>query len=157
MRVRAWFRAILLFGLFSLTAEGFAFGQVGSQPAQPVPEKKYDVGEFSFSARKMRDPFEPVFLLKARKLRVGSQVPADKAKGLREGYELEELRLVGIVQKEKARYAMMEDLQGKGMLFKKGDMINPQLWIVDVVDSKVIMGYRTKKEVRTFEVEIQKR
>ncbi len=136
---------------------GVVLAQAPKNAPAPSAEQKYELGEFSFSSKHLRDPFEPVFLLKARKLRVGYQVPTDKAKGLREGYELEELRLVGIIQKENARYAMMEDLQGKGMLFKKGDMINPRLWIVDVVENKVVMGYRTKKATKTFEVEIQKK
>jgi Tfp pilus assembly protein PilP len=152
-----WPNITLLTCLIVFSTGCFVYGQATKTAPPPLSDKKYELGEFSFGAKNMRDPFEPVFLLKARKLKVSHQVAADKAKGLREGYELEELRLVGIIQKEKARYAMMEDLQGKGMLFKKGDLINPQLWIVDVAENRVVMGYRTKKEVKTFEVEIQKR
>jgi len=125
-------------------------------PAKPEPEKKPSINAFTYTAQDRRDPFEPLYLLKAKKSKEGLLAKAQRGTAGRPGYELEELKLVGIVKKNKERYAMMEDLSGRGILFKKGDPINPTTSIIDILESKVIFGYRVKGELKKFEIEIQK-
>jgi len=53
--------------------------------------------------------------------------------------------------------AMMEDMQGKGMLFKKNDYLNKNLWIVNILAEKVEFGYKIKGEIRTFTIDIPRK
>jgi Tfp pilus assembly protein PilP len=108
-------------------------------------EKKYQIGDFSYISQERRDPFEPI-LLKVKKSNISKS-----------GYELEELRLAGIIKKDSSWYAMMEDVQGRGIVFKKGDFLNNNLWIFDILEGKVIFAYRVKKEIRKFSVDIPKK
>lgn len=125
-------------------------------PSKPAPEKKPSINSFTYTAQDRRDPFEPLYLLKAKKSREGLLAKAKKGGTEKPGYELEELKLVGIIKKNKERYAMMEDVSGRGILYKKGDPINPTTSIIDILESKVIFGYRVKGEMKKFEMEIQK-
>ncbi|MCX7965471.1 MAG: hypothetical protein N2596_02450, partial [Syntrophorhabdaceae bacterium] len=63
-------------------------------------------------------------------------------------------KLVGILKAGDARVAMMEDMQGRGILFRKGDFLNKNLWIVDILDGHIILGYKLKGEIRTFILDI---
>ena len=76
---------------------------------------------------------------------------------LKRGYELEELKLVGIMKTGNKNLAMMEDMQGKGMLFKKNDYLNKNLWIVNILAEKVEFGYKIKGEIRTFTIDIPRK
>jgi len=171
----------VLFSLFFLggIAVGICWSQATATPAkQPSPsstqqtaqtqpaqqkqqvgeQKKFDAGAFTYSGKERRDPFEPIFLLRVKKSRESiSGRLAGKSSGARKGYELEELKLVGIIMKEKNRYAMMEDSEGRGVLFKKGDPVNPNLTVLDVETMKVVFGYRIKGEVKKFELEIKRK
>jgi len=105
--------------------------------------------DFSYTSKDRRDPFEPVFLAKIKQRQVGS--------ALKEGYELEELKLVGMLKSNGAKFAMMEDMQGKGLLFKQGDFVNKTTWIMDIDDEKVIMAYKIKGDIRKFAIDIPRR
>ncbi len=72
------------------------------------------------------------------------------------GYELEELKFVGTMKTGAQRSAMMEDRQRKGMLFRKGDYVNANLWVIDVRVDKVVLGYKLRNEVRKIIVDIPK-
>jgi len=119
------------------------------QKQQAETPKKFNVGDFIYTSTNKRDPFVPAFILKNKENK-GINIP-------KKGYELEELKLVGILKTDKTKYAMMEDMQGKGINFKKGDFVNNNLWIVDILDDRVIMGYKIKGEVRKVEVNIPKK
>jgi len=82
---------------------------------------------------------------------------AGKGASLKRGYELEELRLVGIMKAGNINIAMMEDMQGKGILFKKNDYLNKNLWIVDILADKVEFGYKIKGEIKTFTLDIPRK
>ena len=52
---------------------------------------------------------------------------------------------------------MMEDAQGKGMLFKKGDFINKNLWVFDLLEDKVILAYKLKGDIRKIPMDIPRK
>jgi Tfp pilus assembly protein PilP len=105
--------------------------------------------DFSYTSKDRRDPFEPVFLAKVKQRQVSGT--------LKEGYELEELKLVGMLKSGGAKFAMMEDMQGKGLLFKQGDFVNKTTWIMDIDDEKVIMAYKIKGDIRKFAIDIPRK
>jgi Tfp pilus assembly protein PilP len=105
--------------------------------------------DFSYTSKDRREPFEPVFLAKVKQRQVSGT--------LKEGYELEELKLVGMLKSGGAKFAMMEDTQGKGLLFKQGDFVNKTTWIMDIDDEKVIMAYKIKGDIRKFAIDIPRR
>ena len=120
----------------------------------PVEQKKaggpsLNVSDFVFSTENRRNPFEPVNLLKAKQKR--------ESGGNKAGYELEELRFVGTVKSDKKRVAMMEDMQGKGVMLKKGDFINNNLWVVDIPENKLVLGYKLRGEVKKIDVDLPKK
>ena len=125
------------------------------KPEQKKPEAppKFNIGDFTYTATNRRDPFESMFFSKLQK-----SIQANKTgKSLKEGYELEELKLVGILKSSNARIAMMEDMQGRGILFRKGDYLNKNLWIVDILDGNIVLGYKLKGEIRTFTLDIPRK
>ncbi len=104
--------------------------------------------DFSYTSKDRRDPFESMLSrLKQRK-------PDSASK---EGYELEQLKLVGVLKSNGAKFAMMEDIQGKGMLFKQGDFVNKTTWIMDVNEENVIMAYKIKGDVRKIAIDIPRK
>lgn len=109
-------------------------------------EKSLDMEDFSYTSKGRRDPFFAVLLSERKR--------AVREKSEKGGYELEELKIVGVLKTDKERFAMMEDKQGNGMLFKKGDHINRNLWIVDIADDKIIYGYRLKNDIRTIVMDL---
>jgi Tfp pilus assembly protein PilP len=130
--------------LILLTA-GYSYPAEQKKPGGPA----LNVSDFVFSTENRRNPFEPVNLLKAKQHR--------ESGGTKAGYELEELRLVGTVKSDKKRVAMMEDMQGKGVMLKKGDFINNNLWVVDIPENKVVLGYKLKGEVKKIDVDLPKK
>jgi hypothetical protein len=108
-----------------------------------------NISNFSYSSENRRNPFEPVNLLRAKQRRDSGESKA--------GYELEELRLVGEVKADNKRYAMMEDRQGKGIMLKKGDFLNKNLWVVDIPAGKVVLGYRLRGEIKHVDLELPKK
>lgn len=123
--------------------------QKKNEPKKPEVSQKFNVGDFVYVSENKRDPFEPLYLLKMRQ---------DKVAGVsKKGYELEELKLVGILKAGNNHYAMMEDMQGKGISFKKGDFLNNNLWISNIINSKVILSYKLKGETKRIELDIPKK
>lgn len=122
-----------------------AFSQAKTEP------KKSGVvdPDFSYTSKDRRDPFEPVFLTELKQRQFSG--------ALKEGYELEELKLVGVLKSGTEKCAVMEDMQGKGLLFKQGDFINKTTWIMEVGEEKVTMGYRIKGDVRKFDIDIPRK
>jgi Tfp pilus assembly protein PilP len=105
--------------------------------------------DFSYTSKDRRDPFEPVFLTKLKQRQVSG--------ALKEGYELEELKLVGMLRSGAAKFAVMEDMQGKGLLFKQGDFVNKTTWIMEVDEERVVMAYRIKGDIRKFAIDIPRK
>jgi hypothetical protein len=145
---------ILLTAGYSYPAEQKKPGGPALNMPGPAEQKKpggpaLNVSDFVFSTENRRNPFEPVNLLKAKQHR--------ESGGIKAGYELEELRLVGTVKSDKKRVAMMEDMQGKGVMLKKGDFINNNLWVVDIPENKVVLGYKLKGEVKKIDVDLPKK
>jgi Tfp pilus assembly protein PilP len=105
--------------------------------------------DFSYTSKNRRDPFEPVFLTKLKQRQVSG--------ALKEGYELEELKLVGMLRSGAAKFAVMEDMQGKGLLFKQGDFVNKTTWIMEVDEERVVMAYRIKGDIRKFAIDIPRK
>jgi len=121
---------------------------------QKKTEKKVDLGNFTYTSEGRRDPFEPVLLLKAKS---GREVKVAKNKtntAEPTGYELEELKLVGVLRSEKGMMAMMEDTQGKGVFFRKGDHLNQNMWVLDISKSNMVLGYKLKGEIKKVVVDV---
>jgi len=136
---------IMLFLIF-ICSSSILFSQEQKQIATPA---KFNVGDFTYTSDNRRDPFEPVYLARVKR--------SKEATSLKRGYELEELKLVGILKTDKARFAMMEDMQGKGVMFKKGDNLNNNLWVADVVDGRVILAYKLKNDIKNINIDIPKK
>ncbi|HEY3275986.1 MAG TPA: pilus assembly protein PilP [Syntrophorhabdaceae bacterium] len=114
----------------------------------PAPQG-VNISDFSYSSENRRNPFEPVNLLRAKQKRDGGEAKS--------GYELEELRFVGEVKSDNKRFAMMEDMQGKGIMLKKGDFLNKNLWVLDIPPGKVILGYKLKGEIKKIDIDLPKK
>ncbi len=138
-----------------------AASQTGKPGKDSVP--KYDVEDFAFSPETSRNPFEPILLLKAKtsrgmnvKASTGNKTAKAKPEKIDKlDYTLEELRLVGIIKSGTGgMIAMMEDSQGKGVFFRKGDYLNKNLWVMDVTASAIMLGYKAKGELKKIAVDI---
>lgn len=123
--------------------------KVEAGPKKPEPPPKYNIGDFVYTSENKRDPFEPIYLTKLKE--------SKRANVVKKGYELDELKLVGILMTDKNKFIMMEDVQGRGINFKKGDLLNNNLWIVDIVGDKVIFGYKLKGEEKKFTIDIPRK
>ncbi len=126
------------------------------KPQEQKAEQKYNVEDFTYISEGTRNPFEPILLLKAKTSR-GITVKASKDKketSVKLDYELEALRLVGVIRSDKGMIAMMEDTQGKGIFFRKGDYLNKNMWVADVTTSNVVLGYKSKGETKKIVVDI---
>jgi len=124
-------------------------------PSYSVEQKKpaaqgVNISDFSYSSDNRRNPFEPVNLLRAKQKRVGE----DSKSG---GYELEELKFVGEVIADNKRFAMMEDRQGKGIMLKKGDFLNKNMWVIDIPPGRVVLGYKLRGEIKKIDVDLPKK
>jgi hypothetical protein len=117
-------------------------------------EIKFDIGDFEFKPEGRRDPFEPVLMLKAKSAREVKVVKDKKRDTDAVGYELEELKLVGVLKSDKGMIAMMEDVQGKGIFIKKGDPLNEKMWVADISSSNVVFAYKSKGEIKKVIVDL---
>lgn len=108
-----------------------------------------DKGGFAYSSQDRRDPFESVYQIKRQKK---ESAPPEKV-----GYELEELRLVGVIKTGDVRFVMMEDIQGRGLLFKKGDFLNSNLWLLDIGEDKVILAQKLRGDVKKILMDIPRK
>ena len=152
----------LLIGLIFTAACQFAYSadpKVEQKKAEPqrteaVPNKveappKFNVADFVYSSEGRRDPFQSLPLARLRDTKM--------KKTTKRGYELEELKIVGLLKTDKSKYVMMEDVQGKGITFQKGDYLNSNLWVVDVLDGNVVFGYKLKEEIKKFTVDVPRK
>lgn len=152
----------LLIGLVLTAPRQFAYSadpkveqkKTESQKAETVPNKaelppKFNVADFVYSSEGRRDPFQSLPLARLRDSKM--------KKTTKRGYELEELKIVGLLKTDKSRYVMMEDVQGKGITFQKGDYLNSNLWVADVLDGNVVFGYKLKEEIKKFTVDVPRK
>lgn len=155
---------LIAFSIISMDA-GIIYSQA-KKPSPPAPQQKavekpvsqkFDIGDFTFTTKNRRDPFERLYIERTKKGKEVRFVKGKRIEAVKQGYELEELKLVGVLKKEKNSYAMLEDLQGKGMLMKKGDFINPKVSIIDITENKVVFGYKLKNDMKKIELEIKKK
>lgn len=155
-------RNSLIIVLFFLFCAPYALGQstAATTPARQASEQKaetkFNVEDFTFNVDQARNPFEPVLLLKAKTAR-GVAVRTsrgEKAEPDKIGYRLEELRLVGVIRSDKGMIAMMEDAQGKGIFFRKGDHLNSNMWVSEISASNVVLSHKTRGETRQITVDI---
>jgi Tfp pilus assembly protein PilP len=123
-----------------------------AQVAQKSPQTpiKFNVADFVYSSDGRRDPFQSLPLTR---LRDNNRMK----KTVKKGYELEELKIVGLLKTDKSKYVMMEDVQGKGITFQKGDYLNSNLWVADVLDGNVVFGYKLKEEIKKFTVDVPRK
>ena len=133
---------IIFIFLFLIVSPCSVFAQAKAEAKKPVAVDP----DFSYTSKDRRDPFESAVLMRLKQRQTNN--------ASKEGYELEELKLVGVLKSNGAKYAMMEDTQGKGMLFKQGDFVNKTTWITDVDEERVTMAYKIKGDVRKFALDI---
>lgn len=103
---------------------------------------------FEYRADKIRDPFVPPILIKAPE--------KGKVKESQRGYDLEELRLVGVLSGGKDKFALMEDKEGKGLLLRKGDRLNEETWVQEIERDRVVFALKLRGEVKRITIEIPK-
>lgn len=149
----SYYISVVIILAFALTTFAVEPGSK-TQGTAKKDEKKIDIGDFLYTSEGRRDPFEPVLLLKAKSGREFRQTKDKKDSADALGYELEALKLVGVLKSEKGMMAMMEDTQGKGIFFKKGDYLNKNMWVVDISNSNVVLGYKLKGEIKKVVVDI---
>ena len=141
-------RLFLALLFFSIVSAPFAVCAGEKQGAAAAPAR--DMDRFSYTSQDRRDPFEPVYLLKTAK-RTSSWTTQ------KEGYEIDELRFVGVMKSGAVTFALMEDMQGKGLLFKKGDFLNRNLWVFDTLEDKVILAYKLRGDIRKISLDIPRK
>lgn len=120
-------------------------------PVQQTTQGKGDqanMGDFTYTSQR-RDPFERSLGFKT-KGQLGEQP-------MKSGYELEELKLVGVLKAGPDKYAVMEDTQGKGLLFKKGANLNKNMWVSEILEEQVILGQRLKGDTRMISLNIPRK
>lgn len=110
--------------------------------------KPSSLNDFTYTSQR-RDPFERALAFRSR-----NQLGAETLKA---GYELEELKLVGVMKAGIEKFAVMEDMQGKGLLFKKGQNLNNNLWVSDILEEKIILGHRLRGDVRMITLNIPRK
>jgi len=137
--------SLSVLSLLLLISPAPAFSQQTAEPKKSTLD-----ADFAYTSKDRRDPFEPLYLAKIRQAKAGGSA-------LKEGYELEELKLVGVLKTSGARFAMMEDMQGKGLLFKKGDHLNKSTWILDIEDEKILVAYSVKGDIRKVAIDIPRK
>ena len=120
-------------------------------------EIKFDIGDFEYKSEGRRDPFEPI-LLNKEKAKKDIRISSKDKRTVedRMGYELEELRLVGVLKSDKGMMAMMENAKGEGIFYRKGDPLNNQLgmWVADISNSNVVFAYKLKGEIKKVVVDL---
>ncbi len=134
-----------------LVASLFVFAFMGPRlfASEKAPQQRSGTDDFSYSAQDRRDPFEFVYEAKNKKQLLSAKQ--------RDGYELEELKLVGVVKTGDVKFAMMEDMQGRGVLFKKGDFLNSSVWLLDVLEDKVILAHKLRGDIRKITMDIPRK
>jgi Tfp pilus assembly protein PilP len=143
--------ALVLSASLSFAAE------IKKGPQTQKEETKFDIGDFEYKSEGRRDPFEPVLLNKEKAKRDIRVSPKDrKTFENKMGYELEELKLVGVLKSDKGMMAMMENAKGEGIFYKKGDPLNNQIgmWVADITNTNVVFAYKLKGEIKKVVVDL---
>lgn len=117
--------------------------------AQQTSQSKADQWNFTYTSQR-RDPFE-------RSLEFNKAKGQRSAPSLQNGYQLEELKLVGVLKAGPDKYAVMEDTQGKGLLFRKGENLNKNMWVSEILEEQVILGQRLKGDTRMISLNIPRK
>lgn len=144
-------RCIVLaaFLCFLLSNLPFPLAQAGvNDAAKSEKAKPSSLNDFTYTSQR-RDPFERALAFRSRN--------QPGAEALKTGYELEELKLVGVMKAGIEKFAVMEDTQGKGLLFKKGQNLNSNLWVSDILEEKIILGHRLRGDVRMVTLNIPRK
>ena len=146
---------IILFATVSFAAEAKKDSPITIKEQQTRKvEAKFDIGDFEYRSEGRRDPFEPVLLLREQSRREVKIIKDKKSTADALNYQLEELKLVGILKSDKGMMAMMEDTQGKGIFFRKGDPLNQNMWVADISNSNVVFAYKLKGEIKKVVVDL---
>lgn len=122
---------------------------LAKEEAKTAPPQLSTAKDFSYASQDRRDPFDPLYLRSAK-----SRQTANVRKP---GYELEELKVVGVVKTGAVKFAMMEDTQGRGLMFKRGDFINKNLWLLDILDDKILMAYKLRGDTKKIAIDIPRK
>ena len=160
--MRHYFKYYVLFVVSIFLATGSWAAETKKVPTNTEPPSnirapKPDLGDFEYKSEGTRDPFEAVMLnrmVKSKTSATSSKSKKDAEDQL--GYELESLKLVGVIKSEKGIMAMMEDTQGKGVFFRKGDPLNNKIgmWVADISNSSVVFAYKLKGEIKKVVVDL---
>lgn len=146
--------ALMLSTTVSFAAETKKEPQTINAPQIKKEEIKFDIGDFEYKSEGRRDPFEPVLLLREQSRREVKVIKDKNSTADALNYQLEELKLVGVLKSDKGMMAMMEDTQGKGIFFRKGDPLNQNMWVADISNSNVVFAYKLKGEIKKVVVDL---
>lgn len=135
--------SVLFVGLVSSSV-----GASGNEATKTEKATPSSINDFTYTSQR-RDPFERGFAFKAKK-QLGLEA-------MKTGYELEELKLVGVMKAGSERFAVMEDMQGKGLLFKKGQNLNSNLWVSEILEERIVLGQRLKGDTRLITLNIPRK
>jgi hypothetical protein len=139
---------IILLPLLFLAVSISSSDSAATQETTPETKKAVSLNDFTYTSQR-RDPFERALGFKSKN-QLGEQA-------LKSGYELEELKLVGVIKAGPERFAVMEDMQGKGLLFKKGESLNKNMWVSEILEEKVILGHRLRGDTRLISLNIPRK
>jgi Tfp pilus assembly protein PilP len=139
---------VILLPLLFLAVSISSADSAATQETTPDKGKTSNLNDFTYTSQR-RDPFERALALKGKN-QLGSEA-------LRTGYELEELKLVGVMKAGPEKFAIMEDMQGKGLLFKKGESLNKNMWVSEILEEKVILSHRLRGDTRLISLNIPRK
>jgi Tfp pilus assembly protein PilP len=91
---------------------------VAAKPTAPAPAPAPTTPEYVYETKNRRDPFRP--LIQPKKVEAKGTT---KPKSEREGLQVAELKLAGIVWERSGAYALVETPTGKGYVLRVNDRI----------------------------------
>ncbi|HYL80034.1 MAG TPA: pilus assembly protein PilP [Candidatus Acidoferrum sp.] len=91
---------------------------VAAKPAPPAPAPAPAPAEYAYETKGRRDPFRPLIMPRKAEVKGPS-----KPKSEREGLQVAELKLAGIVWERSGAYALVETPTGKGYVLRVNDRI----------------------------------
>lgn len=92
---------------------------VAAKPAPPAPAPAPAPAEYAYETKGRRDPFRPLILPRKAEAVKGLRRP----KSEREGLQIAELKLAGIIWERSGAYALVETPTGKGYVLRVNDRI----------------------------------
>ncbi|WP_163337868.1 pilus assembly protein PilP [Desulfopila sp. IMCC35008] len=106
-----------------------------------ISDTKQDTETFSYELESRRDPFVPFLSPKSTSSSVDLDEIVDTAGELSgmQVFEPGQLNLVALLERDNVRYAMVEDVTGKGYILSQGIKIGRRGVVKDIIPNKVLI------------------